>query len=554
MRSIFLDYYIGSLLLWSGKEENFEALSCEPIYGSNERTHPECIVLDGQQRLTAMHYAFFAPDKPHPRRANRYYYFIRVDRFMAEEYDAAFDYDWSKRWAQLLVTPEQQYANHLFPLAVVGAGIWRLADWVRGYEDHWRKASLAGSQSDGELHAKNAVNFGEHLRTLTGQYQVSYIELNQDLGIDKVCDIFTQVNSKGVQLDTFDLMNAMLKPKGLQLKHMWRDAAPMLAFVDSRKMNVYILQVMSILAQAYCSPKYLYFLLPGAKKPVRDPDGTRREEVLVPDTSDFRRRWNRAVTSIQGGINVLRHPQEFGAVSSKYLPYVSILPVFTAIQAHVKSLPANRWLKAKEKIRRWYWASVFLNRYSGAVESTAARDFLDLKAWMDDDARKPSLIDEFKIRFRQLDLEREVRRGTSIYNGVFNLLVLHGARDWVSDDVPQHGDLNDHHIIPASKWKEIDAQESINSILNRTPLTAETNQKVVRDRWPYEYLPELIAENGAERVRSVLESHFISREAFDILLRNPFTAEDFVAFTRERQRTLLDAIERFFVEPSSSAA
>ena len=31
-------------------------------------------------------------------------------------------------------------------------------------------------------------------------------------------------------------------------------------------MNVYILQVMSILRQAYCSPKYLYFLLPGQEK------------------------------------------------------------------------------------------------------------------------------------------------------------------------------------------------------------------------------------------------------------------------------------------------
>ena len=27
MRSIFLDYYIGSLLLWKGKEENFAALA-----------------------------------------------------------------------------------------------------------------------------------------------------------------------------------------------------------------------------------------------------------------------------------------------------------------------------------------------------------------------------------------------------------------------------------------------------------------------------------------------------------------------------------------------
>ena len=33
MRSIFLDYCIGSLLLWKGKKENFDALSCEAVYG-----------------------------------------------------------------------------------------------------------------------------------------------------------------------------------------------------------------------------------------------------------------------------------------------------------------------------------------------------------------------------------------------------------------------------------------------------------------------------------------------------------------------------------------
>ena len=55
MRSIFLDYYIGSLLLWRGKTENFEALSCEPIYGHKGDRGPQDIVLDGQQRLTAMY-------------------------------------------------------------------------------------------------------------------------------------------------------------------------------------------------------------------------------------------------------------------------------------------------------------------------------------------------------------------------------------------------------------------------------------------------------------------------------------------------------------------
>ena len=92
MRSIFLDYYIGSLLLWAGQEENFAALSCEPVYGYEDSAKPGYIVLDGQQRLTAMYYVFLAPDIALPARANRYYY-VRIDRFMAEEYDKAFEYD-----------------------------------------------------------------------------------------------------------------------------------------------------------------------------------------------------------------------------------------------------------------------------------------------------------------------------------------------------------------------------------------------------------------------------------------------------------------------------
>src|SRR5438132_5384277 len=72
MRSIFLDYYIGSLLLWKGNEENFKALSCESVYGyEGDNKGRNYIVLDGQQRLTAMYYAFLAPKVELPSRASR---------------------------------------------------------------------------------------------------------------------------------------------------------------------------------------------------------------------------------------------------------------------------------------------------------------------------------------------------------------------------------------------------------------------------------------------------------------------------------------------------
>jgi len=557
MRSIFLDYYIGSLLVWKGKNENFDALACEPIYGYNSGNgSPEHIVLDGQQRLTAMYYTFLAPEAPAPNRANRYLYFIQVQRFMEEAYDEAFEYDWTRSGVNLLADTTAQFENHMFPLSVVGQGGWELPNWVQGYEAYWREKET-GAQDSGDgpaaegagRHADDAKAFGEHLKGITEQYQIAYIELDRDLALDKVCDIFTQVNSKGIRLDVFDLINALIKPKGLQLKHMWREAAPQLDFVDTERMNVYILQVMSILRQAYCSPKYLYYLLPGQEKTVREPDGSLRKQVLVADPAQFEALWSKAVAAIRKAINLLRHPQEFGAISSAYLPYVSILPAFAALQVQATALPPNRQLDAQRKIRHWYWASVFTNRYSGSVESTASRDFLDITSWFTDDAKEPALLAEFRTRFRALELRKEVKRGTSVYNGIFNLLVLRGARDWMTGNVPQYGDLDDHHIVPKD-WGR--SQEglgtSIDTILNRTPLTADTNRNVISSRLPNAYLPELVAENGEAMVRGTLESHLISPAAFDILLRDPFTLDDFEAFLAERQRTVQDAIEDLLVK------
>lgn len=555
VRSIFLDYYIGSLLLWKGKRESFDALACEPIYGYHGSGDPAHIVLDGQQRLTAMYYVFLAPDEPLPNRSNRFLYFIRVDRFMEEAYDEAFEYDWTRRGLNLLADPAAQYENHLFPVSVVGKSGWALPNWVQGYEQHWRDKEHAAQSAGDEtaareagLRVSDARAFGEHLKAITEQYQVAYIELDRDLEIDKVCDIFTQINSRGIRLDVFDLVNALLKPKGLQLKHLWREAEQRLEFVETERMNVYLLQVMSILRQAYCSPKYLYYLLPGQEKQVREPDGSLRKEVLVPDIADFERRWQEAVGAVERAIALLRHPQEYGAISSNYLPYVSILPAFSALQVALRALPATGQLDAQRKLRHWYWASVFTNRYSGSVESTSARDYLDVKAWFEDDAAAPGLIAEFQTRFRTLDLRRETKRGTSVYNGIFDLLVLRGARDWMTGTVPQYGDLDDHHIVPKGWAKNQGLGGAIDTILNRTPLTADTNRNVIRERLPNQYLPELIAANGETSVRATLESHFISPTAFDILLRDPFTTDDFESFLAERQRTLQDAIEELLVK------
>jgi len=566
MRSVFLDYYIGSLLLWKGKNENFDSLSCEIIYGFDNKTEqlswnyghgsPEHIVLDGQQRLTALYYAFVAPNVALPNRVNRAVYFVYVDKFMDEEYDKAFDYDWlSRRFTKIIENRDLQYDQHIFPLSIIGAGRYDLPNWLQGYEAHWKQIALDAKDSGDDdattkanHHAKNAELFGKHITEIAEQYQIAYVELDKELAIDKVCDIFTKINSTGTPLSVFDLINALLKPRGLQLKHMWREASSRLEFMDTGKMNVYVLQVMSILRQAYCSPKYLYYLLPGQEKQVRTDAGELKKEILVPNTADFVRRWDGAVNSIEATIKLLKHPQEFGAISAQYLPYVSILPVFTALQSACGDLPPSQQLDAQRKIRHWYWASVFTNRYSGSVESTSSRDFLDVKGWMTDAEPEPPLIQEFTNRFRNLDLRKEAKKGSSVYNGIFNLLVLQGARDWMTGKVPQHGDLDDHHIVPASKGSKFLKDANIHTILNRTPLSADTNRHAINDRLPNEYLPELISNSSEDQVRAILDSHFISAAAQEILLRDPFGPDDYEAFISERQRTILEAVENLLIK------
>ena len=556
MRSLFLDYYVGSLLLWKGRNDTFSALACEPLAGflGDNGGSPEHIVLDGQQRLSAMYYAFMAPPVAAPKKKARFLYFIRIDKWVDDEPDEAFVYDWTRWGTNLLADREAQFAQHLFPLATVGdSELFAIPEWFQGYERFWATRRddaipIVGDRASAERSIERGREFLAHLQEMLSDYQIAYIELDQDLEIDKVCDTFTRINSRGIRLDIFDLMNALLRPKEIRLKDMWREIAPDLEFISSSRSDVYVLQVMSILAQNYCSPKYLYHLLPGEKRRIRRPDGSSADEVLVSDADDFKRRWSEAVEIIKAGIARLSHPQDFGAISPALLPYTSIVPAFCAALHIANSAPEAERLTAARKVRDWYWASVFTNRYSGSVESTAARDVLALRQWIEDDDAEPDPIAEFSERLKGLDFRTETRPGSAIYKGVLNLLVINGARDWVSNAPPQPDDVDSHHIVPKSWGRANGLGSQIDSVLNRAPLSTETNREIIGSSHPNEYLPIWIERAGEAAVRETLRTHLISDTAFDILCREPFGKDDFDEFLSERQRSIVQAIDALLIK------
>ena len=292
-----------------------------------------------------MYYAFLAPDVPAPNRANRYLYFIRVDRFMEEAYDEAFDYDWTRRGVNLLADtepPSTRATCSRSPSSAKAAGSCRTG--CRATRRYWRPEQAAERRSrrrSGCRSRQTSCRRCQGLRRAPqGHHRAVPDRLHRTGSRPRARQGLRHLHADqqpGHPARRLRSDQRALKPKGLQLKHMWREAAPRLDFVETERMNVYILQVMSILRQAYCSPKYLYYLLPGQEKTVREPDGSLRKEVLVADIGGLRGAVGRGSRRSASRRSTCCATRRSSARSRPhYLPYVSILPAFAALQAQAR--------------------------------------------------------------------------------------------------------------------------------------------------------------------------------------------------------------------------
>lgn len=554
MKSIFMDYYVGTLLLWEGNKENYKKLACAPLYAFERDLDPEYIVLDGQQRLSAMHYAFFQPEVNFRKRKNPFYFFVDLKQLLDENFEEAFTYtSYSKSFGEILESKDLQYENHIFPLGMMQEGSWGIDDWIKGYRDYWAdKAEKEEDQEQKELFQANsegALEIRNFFSDLLNNYQISYISLDKQLPLNKVCDIFTHINSKGKALDNFDLLNSITRKEDIYLKEMYREASKKTDDLTypGYEIKSQIMMTMSILKQNYCSPKYLYYLVPHEKKKIKTPDGKKKDVILINSKEEFIELWDLAVGAIDRCLRSLKNQREFGAISNKFLPYPSIIPCLSATKQYVKDSDLKSKVDIHSKIKQWYWASIFQNRYSSSVETTSTKDFMDLKKWFEDDALELDCVSEFIGSYKNIDLHKETRNGSAIYKAIFNIFILNEARDWETFELPEYEELDDHHIVPKSWGKKMELGQEINTILNRAPLSGNTNRVIIKDSLPNVYINKMFDNNDEEKVYQVLKSHLISRKAVSILLRDDFSVDDYREFLSERKNTIIDTIYNMFI-------
>ena len=141
---------------------------------------------------------------------------------------------------------------------------------------------------------------------------------------------------------------------------------------------------------------------------------------------------------------------ECGVIVPGLLPYSTVLVPGAATFAATARLTGPKVVAARDKIKRWFWCSVFGQAYEKASNSQAAKDFAELKRWLDG-GREPQTVEEFD--FDAEELKQVTTHQRAIYRGVMALILRHGARDFhtgeqITAKLVREERIDDHHVFP----------------------------------------------------------------------------------------------------------
>ena len=168
--------------------------------------------------------------------------------------------------------------------------------------------------------------------------------------IDVATEIFTRINEGGKPLSVFEIMVAKTFDVGrdFDLAERYDDLMGTLERVDYETISdATVLRIVSVILTKECSKK----------------------TILNIAKFDFIDIWPRAVDTIKGAVNYLRH--YFKIPVSKLLPYNDLIVLFAYFFYHHKESP----LGDKERyLKDLFWRISLTERYSSGTESKIAQD------------------------------------------------------------------------------------------------------------------------------------------------------------------------------------
>jgi hypothetical protein len=265
----------------------------------------------------------------------------------------------------------------------------------------------------------------------------------------------------------------------------------------------------------------------------------KRKDVLVLTVDQIRRGWDPVVEGLAEFLQTLR--DDCGVILPNWLPYNTMLIPAAASLAASAKMKGPEVAAAKNKLKRWFWCSVFGQAYENSPNSQAAKDLGELKAWFAGGV-PPETVREFSFAPDVLRLITPRQR--AMYRGVIALILRHGARDLhtgdrINSSLMLEKKIDDHHVFPQAYLSE--RQPGVGNVLrdcvlNRTLIDKETNIRIGK-RAPSDYLQAIEDSIGVGPLSLILESHLLPRETESCLRQ-----DDFTSFIAVRQQAIAEQV------------
>jgi hypothetical protein len=525
LASVSLGYPVGTvMMLRTGGEVRFKQ---RPIEGVTAAGTAERLILDGQQRITSLFQALKLgqPIQTHDARMRQVsgWFYIDIAAALDENADREDAIVFVRDSKHDYATPELEYAAHMFPVTKV----FDPFEWFQGYSKHWDYDRDLLRRKD-RFHAEVISRFDK--------YQVPVIELDSSTPREAVCQVFEKVNTGGVTLTVFELLTATYAADEFDLRADWEERSKSWRGQEFAVLhevtNTDFLQALTLLHTFRAREASLV----GNPDEDRAPRiGCRRADMLKLPLDAYRRWADPLTEAFKAAARFLHEQYMFEA---RFLPYGSQVIPLAAILAVLSSREANT-VGARQKLARWLWCGVFGELYGGTTETRFARDLPEVVEWIRGAETEPRTATEAQFAPGRLDTLRT--RGSAAYKGIYALLMKNRATDWRSGEpitVTQYFDLaiDIHHIFPRA-WCETQGikPDVYNTILNKTPLTAQTN-RIIQGHAPSLYLPALADSAGASQ--DAIEAHVATHAADPAFMLK----DDFDGFTADRRARLLQLI------------
>lgn len=527
--SVSMSYPIGAIMTMEVSDEIrffprfFEGVEPKPLIT------PDVLVLDGQQRLTSLYLSLVnkLPVKTTTEKKEeilRYYYLDMVGCLNpdVDRFDAVLSIPEAKKLTSDfgrittldLTTRESEYRNCMVPLSL----IFNSTEYVQ-----WKNGFMKFYNFEPEkMQILNEFDMNIWLRFQ--QYKIPVIKLTKNTPKDAVCQVFENVNTRGVPLTVFELMTATFAADGYKLRQDW----------EERKKQLKDQKIIKDIDESTFLTAITLLNSYQHHKNHQSAVSCKRKDILKLTLEEYRANADKIIGGLFSAARLLANEKMF---DDKNLPYQTQLIPLSSICAYLGDHLEN--VAIKEKVIRWYWNGVFGELYGGANETRYALDIQGVISWIEGGELPPSIRDANFSPTRLLTLQSRL---SAAYKGLMALLMKAGSRDFLNGDTIEITTYFDraidiHHIFPKVYCeKQKIPRDKWNSIVNKAPLSSRTN-RIIGGHKPSTYLHSIQKEGlSHEQIDSILKSHLIEPD----IIRN----DNFDIFLQKRAGYLLNLIEQ----------